>query len=114
MRLHPDGVVEGTPEECAAFKHIDAALAQRNGTPRPERLAIEAAPTEAEVPFGVEGKTSAEILMSLAKLRKNRGVTAGLAAAVLQIDSRLAYQRLYALHRKGLLAKGDGVFRAVR
>lgn len=30
MRLHPDGVAEGTPEECAAFKHIDAALAQRN------------------------------------------------------------------------------------
>ena len=39
MKLYPDGIAEGTPEELAAFKHIDAALAGR-GKPK----AITAAP----------------------------------------------------------------------
>lgn len=29
MKMYPDGVVEGSPEELAAFKHIDAALTKR-------------------------------------------------------------------------------------
>lgn len=39
MKLYPDGIAEGTPEECAAFKHIDAALTARNA-----RKAIEPKP----------------------------------------------------------------------
>jgi hypothetical protein len=50
MRLYPDGVAEGSPEECAAYKHIDAALTARNtrstrtvkaiesGKPKPTRV----------------------------------------------------------------------------
>jgi hypothetical protein len=42
--MYTDGVVEGTPEEIAAYKHIDAALGQRETrtlkalpAPRPKR-----------------------------------------------------------------------------
>lgn len=45
IRMYPDGVVEGTPEEVAAFKHIDAALTARNAAPKPRALrAVKAAP----------------------------------------------------------------------
>jgi hypothetical protein len=37
IRMYPDGIVEGSPEEVAAFKHIDAALTLRNARPTRQR-----------------------------------------------------------------------------
>jgi Fic family protein len=54
MRMHPDGTVEGTPEEVAAFKHIDAALAAKNGRitrskQKPEVVEVEEIPISAKL-----------------------------------------------------------------
>lgn len=109
MKLHPDGIAEGTPEECAAFKHIDAALAARN---KPQLKAIEAPRKPAGKPPRRRDVTQRILALAVAK----DGITTTEVAEYLNVDRKTAYNRLYALRGKGLLWQtGEGgVFKVHR
>jgi hypothetical protein len=124
VKLHPDGIAEGTPEECAAFKHIDAALAARN---KPRLKAIEAAkptkPTKAAPAKPKRAKTQRRSREEIAALNEQiialagakDGVTADVVAQYLEMDRKRAYQMLYTLRGKQRLWLTDGgLFKAER
>jgi DNA-binding NtrC family response regulator len=120
VKYYPDGVAEGTPEEIAAFKHIDAALAARNKRAQlaiegpKKRAAKKAAPKKA-APRKARGERMtdemADQIIALALARD--GINAHDVAQYLEMDSKTAYNRLYRLRQRGLLwLTGDGAFKA--
>jgi len=121
VKMYTDGVVEGTPEEIAAFKHIDAHLTAREHRPV---KAIEAKKPPGKVTASKRVKTqhrtdkrvrtrrtSEQIeemnnqLISMASA--NVGVTANDVALYFGMNKKTAYNRLYQLRVKGLLGLAD-------
>jgi hypothetical protein len=113
MKMYPDLTVEGTPEEVAAFKHIDAALAARK---RPSMKAIESSkpekkPPPKKVPKAPPTSDLAEQIINLARAKD--GVTALEVAEYFEMDKKTAYNRLYHMQAKGLMWRTDhGLFKA--
>lgn len=117
MKMYVDLTVEGTPEEIAAFKHIDQALAQRN---KRAHLAIEAKPEKKPTPRKVKSRRiikaprtndMAEQIINLARARG--GITAAHVVEYFEIPQKQAYNRLYALKAKGLLAHDGHMYHAI-
>lgn len=119
MKLYPDGVAEGTPEEVAAFKHIDAALAARN---KRSQLAIEGPkpkPAKKATPkkaTKTSHKATVELYEQILGLASTQSVTAAMISQYFELDKKTAYNMLYRLRVKGLIARdpaGNG-FRATQ
>lgn len=119
MKLYPDGVAEGTPEEVAAFKHIDAALTAKNGRkaiegPRPKK-----APAKKTTPPKKQARASKDDMEKLNQqildfLQTSGGGHAAELAEYLGIDRKKAYRLLYNLRTAGRLwLTDDGVFKVV-
>jgi DNA-binding NtrC family response regulator len=121
VKYYPDGVAEGTPEEIAAFKHIDAVLAARGKRSQlaiegPKKRAASKAAAKKAAPKKASRRTrqaSNELydqIISLAAARD--GITSREVAEYLEIDKKTAYNRLYHLRARGRLwLSGGGVFK---
>jgi ribosomal protein S25 len=118
MKMYSDLTVEGTPEEVAAFKHIDAALAARN---KRSQLAIEAKkpakkPAKKAAPKKApQNRQTAELYEQILAVANDKGVNASIISQYFEISTKTAYNMLYRLKTKGLIYKtDDGLFRATR
>lgn len=114
MKLYPDLVAEGTPEELAAFKHIDAALTARN-TRRPALVAIEGPKTAAPRPKTKRKPklTTKQVDEVIAIALTNGGITARQMADQFHTSPETARKRLLRLRDQGKLWLTEGgVFKA--
>jgi hypothetical protein len=113
MKMYTDGVVEGTPEEVAAFKHIDAALMARNK--RSSALAIEAPKRKAAVkkvaPQRKNRKGASEQVLKLVGAKG--GVTSGQVAEYMELPHKTAYNLLYRMVQSGEIVRNDGLYHRV-
>ena len=115
MKLYPDMVAEGTPEELAAFKHIDAALSARNKRPG-QPLAIEG-PSKPPKPKRTRQPklTPTQIDEAIALAATNGGITARQMADYFHTSPEVGRKRLYRLRDQGKLwLTNDGIFKATK
>lgn len=103
MKLNPDGTLEGSPEELAAYKHIDAALSAKNSrgmNPKPKK------PREAKVEKVEEVEVSPMLAETLDLLSAHDGpVPASQIATEMGIKPATAQWRLNKLAALGLVHK---------
>jgi hypothetical protein len=110
MKIHPDGVVEGSPEEIAAYQHISAAM-DRTDVARTKRQAAQAKPRPKKAPAKKRNLKAVPALLETAKgLDDGDGVTASKLADTLGIDRKAAYNKLYSLMSQGHAALEGGRF----
>jgi hypothetical protein len=100
MKLFVDGTLEGSPEELAAYKHIDAALAAKNKRAEtPKRKGAFPSPEDEEVK--ISNKLSAT-LKYIAENGSSSGVAYTEVAAGMGIQPGTAQWRLGRLVALGL------------
>ena len=116
MKMYPDYTVEGTPEEVAAFKHIDAALAARNH--RAAMRAIEApkkaAPkkvTSKRGPYRTKSKDTHDQVLKL--IAAKDGISAAQIAEYLEIPRKTAYNCLYGMTQRGEVVRDGKLYHRV-
>lgn len=113
MKMYPDLTVEGTPEEIAAFKHIDAALAHRNGH-RPQR-AIEGpkkAPKKvASTRVYRKGGDVREQILRLVGAKD--GISTNEIAEYLEMSRKTTYNYLYSMVAKGEIVRDGKLYHRV-
>jgi hypothetical protein len=114
MRMFPDGSIEGTPEELAAYQHISAAMdrtdirlakkveRQANPQPRKTRRPRRGNPIPPSV---------GEVLEKARELDDGKGVTARDLSLLMGAQSKVVYNRLYHLTQRGVLVRENGVFK---
>jgi hypothetical protein len=105
MKIHPDGTIEGSPEELAAFRHIDAAMTAKD---------VARARVSQRKPKKAVTQTKSEDVLEMVKsLDSGEGVSAADLAVHMGIDRKAAYQKLYGMKTLGRLDVSEGKFRMV-
>lgn len=115
MKMHPDGTIEGSPEELAAFRHIDAAMtAQDVARAKVSQRKTKKAVAEKVVAKKVGTQTKSEDLLEIVKsLDSGDGVSAAELANRMGVETKDAYNKLYRLKTLGKLEVSGGRFRMV-
>lgn len=112
MKMLPDGTIEGTPEELAAFKHIDAAMSAKDVARAKKSPTLPPKKTE---PAPVKKRATQipveEMMKIVNTLNGGFGVTASDVARHLGVTRKAAYQRLFRLKELGRVDIVDGKFR---
>jgi hypothetical protein len=113
MKIHPDGTIEGSPEELAAFKHIDAAMTRKDASASKALARQQGTPPAKPVKKAAVVKKAAtidEALQAARALDTGNGFKASQLADFMGIPVKTAYNKLYILKNKGDLILRDGTY----
>jgi hypothetical protein len=110
LKQYVDGTLEGSPEELAAYKHIDAMLARKN-KPAPKAIEAKKAPVKKE---RSKNRVSSDAILLF--IEEREGATAAdIAEQFPGLPRKAAYNRLYQLRKQNKLWLTDrGVFKLER
>ena len=122
MKMYADLTVEGTPEEVAAFKHIDAALSGRERRsamraiegpkPKPKKVASKRVAPKRERRPRSETRAVHENMLKL--IGAKNGITTRQVAEYLEIGQKTVYNHLYRMVKQGEVVRGeDGLYHRV-
>lgn len=111
MKMYVDYTVEGTPEEVAAFKHIDAALAARNHRAAPRAIEGPKQKPKKVVSKRVQRKPRAETNAIGEQIEKligaKNGVTTRQISEYLELPVKTVYNHLYRMVKQNKVVRDD-------
>jgi DNA-binding CsgD family transcriptional regulator len=123
MKMYTDYTVEGTPEEVAAFKHIDAALAARNGRAamraieapkkKPPAKKVPSTRVPAKRPRKPRSETQALHEQILKLIGSKDGITSKQIAEYLEVNIKTVYNHLYRMVQQGDVVRDNGLYHRV-
>jgi DNA-binding CsgD family transcriptional regulator len=122
MKMYVDYTVEGTPEEVAAFKHIDAALAARNhraamraieAPKKPPPKKVTAKRVTAKRPRKPRSETQALHEQILKLIGSKDGITSKQIAEYLEVNVKTVYNHLYRMVQQGDVVRDNGLYHRV-